>query len=75
MFNCLPIYYGCQNIQKYFDDIIILTGDLNKDINMLILILQNPLKYYKKTYTTKNIKNVNLIENIETLFQNLVQLK
>ncbi len=68
MFNCLPIYYGCPNIQNYFDDIIILTGNLNEDINMLILILQNPLKYYKKTYTNKNIKNINLIENIEILF-------
>ena len=56
MFNCLPIYYGCQNIQKYFDDIIILTGDLNKDINMLILILQNPLKYYKKHIQLKILK-------------------
>ena len=70
MFNCLPIYYGCNNIQNYFDDIIILTGNLEVDIKLLISILQNPLNFYKKTYTDKNKKTVNLIENIETLFTN-----
>ncbi len=31
-------------------------------------ILENPNMYYKKTYTDKNIKAVNLIENLPNIF-------
>ena len=66
--NCLPVYLGCRNINSYFNDIINLTGDINKDILLIINIIRNPLKYYNNTYNTKNIKRVNLIENIERLY-------
>jgi len=66
--NCLPVYLGCQNINTYFDNIINLTGDINKDILLIINIIKNPLKYYNNTYNEKNIKRVNLIENIENLY-------
>ena len=66
--NCLPVYLGCRNINNYFDDIINLTGDMNKDILLIINIIRNPLKYYNNTYNAKNIKRVNLIENIENLY-------
>ena len=66
--NCMPIYNGCNNIDKYFNDIIKLTGVLDEDILNLKTILNDPYKYYKTTYNKKNIKTVNLIENIETLF-------
>jgi len=68
LFNCNPIYYGCKNINKYFDDIICLTENIKDDLNLLVNILRNPLKYYKKTYNEKNVKNVNLIQNIENIF-------
>jgi len=68
MYNCLPIYLGCNNIHKYFDDIIKLTGNIEQDIRLLIKIIQNPMKYYKPTYNKKNMKTVNLIENIEQLY-------
>jgi hypothetical protein len=68
LYNCNPIYYGCENIDKYFDDIICLTGNISDDLNLLVEILKNPLKYYKKTYNEKNNKTVNLIQNIENLF-------
>ena len=65
----MPIYIGCKKITSYFgDNVILLSGNPDKDINILISILKEPLKYYKKTYTEKNIKTVNLIHNIDTLF-------
>jgi hypothetical protein len=66
--NCMPIYLGCKNIDKYFDSIIKLTGNINKDILLIIDIIRNPFKYYNNTYNEKNIKRVNLIENIEKLY-------
>jgi len=66
--NCLPIYLGSRNINNYFDDIISLSGDINKDILLIINIIRNPLKYYNNTYNAKNIKMVNLIENIEKMY-------
>jgi len=68
MFNCMPIYYGCNNINKYFDEVIILSGDIDNDIKIIISVLNDPYKYYKKTYTTKNKKTVNLLENISEIF-------
>jgi hypothetical protein len=68
LFNCNPIYYGCKNIDKYFDNVICLTENIKNDLNLLVNILQNPLKYYKKTYNEKNVKNVNLIQNVENIF-------
>jgi hypothetical protein len=68
MFNCMPIYLGCKNIEKYLGNIIILGGDVQKDITVIMEILENPNIYYRKTYTNKNIKAVNLIENLPILF-------
>jgi hypothetical protein len=64
----MPIYLGCKNIDSYIDDTIKLSGDIKTDILLLKNILQNPNANYKKTYTEKNIKAVNLLENIEKLF-------
>jgi len=68
LYNCMPIYLGCKNIDKYFDNIIKLKGNEDIDILLLIEIIKNPENYYKPTYNKKNIKKVNLIENIETLY-------
>ena len=68
LFNCMPLYYGCHNISDYFDDILIITGDLDRDMELIINIFKNPYGYYKPTYKEKNIKTVNLIENVENLF-------
>jgi hypothetical protein len=64
----MPIYFGCKNINTYFDDIINLTGDVNEDIKLIIKILLKPGQYYKPTYNEKNLKTVNLIENIEKIY-------
>lgn len=68
MYNCMPIYIGCKNIASYFDNIIKLTGNVEQDILILINIISNPTKYYTPTYNEKNIKTVNLIENVEKLY-------
>ena len=52
----------------YFDNIFKLTGDINKDLLLIIKITKNPTIYYNYTYNEKNIKTVNLIENIEKLY-------
>ena len=68
MFNCMPIYWGCNNIKQYFDEVILLSGNIDNDIKIIIDILKEPSKYYKKTYTEKNKKTVNLLENIPSIF-------
>jgi hypothetical protein len=68
MFSCMPIYFGCNKIKNYFDEVITLSGNIDNDIQIIISILSNPGKYYKKTYTEKNKKTVNLIENISDIF-------
>lgn len=68
--NCKPIYLGCKKIKNYFSekDYILLSGNVDDDINLLEKILSQPEKYYSKTFTEKNRKTVNLIENIENIF-------
>ena len=68
MFNCLPIYYGCKNINSYVTNTINLTGNIDIDIKSIINIINNPKKYYKRTYNERNIKSINLIENLPNIF-------
>jgi len=68
MYNCNPIYLGCKNIDMYFDNVFKLSGNINQDLLLLISIIKNPMQYYKPTYNKKNIKTINLIENIEKLY-------
>jgi hypothetical protein len=66
--NCKPIYLGCKNIDKYFDNIIKLSGNIPDDLLLIEKITRNPDIYYTPMYNKKNIKTVNLIENIEKLY-------
>ena len=68
MYNCMPIYLGCKNLNQYLENVVILVGDVQKDIQTIMTILNNPTMYYKKTYTDKNIKAVNLIQNLPNIF-------
>ena len=68
MYNCMPIYFGCKNLNQYLENVVILEGNIQKDIQIIIAILNNPRVYYKKTYTDKNIKAVNLIQNLPNIF-------
>ena len=66
--NCHPIYLGAKNIKSYFNEVIILKGNLLFDIELIKIILKNPLKYYKTTYNERNKKNLDLFENITRFF-------
>jgi hypothetical protein len=67
--DATPIYWGCRNIHQYFpDSLIVLSGDLNSDVQLLKSIVENPMKY-KKTIDVKTIKNkISLLRNIENLY-------
>lgn len=68
MYNCMPIYLGCKNIDNYVENIIKLEGNIEIDIKTIIKIIQKPSNYYTKTYTDRNIKAVNLIQNLPNIF-------
>lgn len=68
MYNCMPIYLGCKNINNYVENVLLLEGNVDKDILLIMSILHNPNRYYRKTYTEKNMKAVNLIQNLPTIF-------
>ena len=68
MYNCMPIYLGCKNLNDYVENVIILEGNLLKDISVIVKIIKNPELYYKKTYTERNIKSINLIQNLPNIF-------
>ena len=44
LYNCMPIYYGCKNINSYVSNTINLTGNINIDIKCIINIINNPKK-------------------------------
>jgi hypothetical protein len=66
--NCNPIYLGARNIKKYFDNVIQLKRNVLFDIELLKIVLKNPLKYYKQTYNERNINEINFFENIQGFF-------
>ena len=66
--NCNPIYLGAKNINNYFDNIIHLKKNILFDIELLKVILKNPIKYYKQTYNGRNLSQINFFENIKTFF-------
>lgn len=67
--NCMPIYLGAHNINTYFkNDMILLVNNINNDIDIIINILANPYKYYKKTYNKQNVSKVNFVDHLDKLF-------
>ena len=62
--GCIPIYLGCTNIDHYFKDYVIhLSGNIEKDIDVIKTIINNPDKYYKKI-NIKEIKEKFHLKNI-----------
>jgi len=68
MYNCTPIYIGAKHVDKYIEGSISLSGDCDNDIKLLMGILANPGKYYRVTWKESNLRNINLLHNIEKLF-------
>ena len=64
-----PIYLGCHNIKKYFDnEVICLTGDLTTDMNLLVNILKEPRKYYQRPVIEKIKETTNFLRNVNKVF-------
>lgn len=64
-----PIYLGCKNIESYFpDQLLYLTGDVNKDILLIKQILDEPEKYRKKIDTRKSLETISILHNIDKVF-------
>ena len=72
--NCIlwgttPIYWGATNIDAVFPNItIVLSGDLEKDMQLLSAILENP-SIYKKNIVQEEIRpKMNLLKNLDNIF-------
>jgi hypothetical protein len=64
-----PIYLGCKNIDSYFPGHVIkLTGNIDIDMNLLVLLSMDPDNYRKAIDYAKCDSTVNLLKNIKTLF-------
>jgi len=64
----VPLYFGCDFLDKLEENVILLTGNLAKDMNMIVDILKNPEVYYKDIDVEKVEKKVNLLKNAKKLF-------
>jgi len=64
-----PVYLGCRNIVQYFpNNVIVLSGILKADMELLKNIVENPAKY-KKNIDVDTVKNkISLLKNVEQLF-------
>lgn len=56
------LYLGCKNITKYFGEngIHLLTGNIEIDANLIVSILNNWQKYYKKINTQNVFDKINI---------------
>ena len=61
----IPVYLGCVNIEQYFpDNVILLSGDVERDMELLRDIIASPGKYHRDI-NIHNIENrVNLLANL-----------
>jgi hypothetical protein len=64
-----PIYWGCKNMLQMFPkNIIMLSGDIVKDMTLLRDIILNPRKYVA-TINVEDVKNkLNLLKNLDKCF-------
>jgi hypothetical protein len=64
-----PIYLGCHNIKNYFgNDVICLTGDLARDMNLLVNILKEPMRHYRRLDIEKIKNTTNFLRNVDKIF-------
>ena len=65
----VPVYLGCRNITEYFpSEVICLTGDINKDMELITEIIIDPVKY-KRLISVEDIKSkISLLRNLDKIF-------
>jgi uncharacterized CHY-type Zn-finger protein len=69
MCGCMPVYYGCSRMEDYFDDhVIMLTGNLARDMNVIMGILKKPEECFVEIDKNKIRNKMNLLLNVEKLF-------
>jgi hypothetical protein len=67
--SAMPIYFGCNNIKNYFDEeVICLEGDLKRDMDLLMDIVKEPMKHYKRINVEKIKNKTNFLRNISEIF-------
>lgn len=65
----VPIYLGAENIEKKFpDSTIVLSGDLSKDMALLVQILINPGVYRKEINQEMVRTEVNLLKKLDEVY-------
>jgi hypothetical protein len=64
-----PVYLGCTNIDTYFPGMVIrLSGGVDKDMELLRAILNNP-EQYRRQIRIEDVKNTtSLVKNIPAIF-------
>jgi hypothetical protein len=64
-----PVYLGCTNIDTYFPEMVIrLSGDVDKDMDLLMSILNHP-EEYRRSIRIEDVKNTtSLVKNIPAIF-------
>jgi len=68
MRNCIPLYLGAINIMNYIKEVILLTGNIEEDIQIITNFLLDPIKYYVVPNHEKIMKKMNLFDNITNFF-------
>ena len=70
--NTTPVYLGCRNIETYFpDNVVYLTGEPDRDMQLITDICRNPDKYKKYIDIDAIDKKVSLKNNITQLFKEI----
>jgi len=71
--NNIPIYYGCKNIDKFFNNVIKLTGNIDSDILLLNNIFSNQETYKnnKKHDYGEIINKLNLFNYMHIFFDDI----
>lgn len=65
-----PIYWGCRNIHNHFPEkVIMLTGDISKDMSLLNDICTYPGKYRKEINVEEVKRVIYLFQNMDNLFR------
>jgi hypothetical protein len=64
-----PVYWGCTRILDYFPaNVLLLSGDVEKDITLLQAICAEPMKYRATIKLDVLKEKLNLLKNVSTMF-------
>jgi hypothetical protein len=67
--NAVPIYLGCRHIKEYFgDNVIEMCGNIEKDIHLIVDIINYPEKYRRNIDVDAIKQKVSLLHNLDSIF-------